>query len=146
MTHIEIYEDLLQDSSIVNKYLSPGIYAIYIDDLLVYIGKSRNMLERISNHIEKIQQDNNTTNKYRVLHEARQTGHKIRFDVLFYCQKQHQDSIDAEIGKMEGELIRHYQPPLNYQIPAVGNYHSFTTNKSAKTITLSQLLDKSNKQ
>lgn len=133
-------DELLADAAIANKYSSPGCYAIYIDDLLVYIGKSRNMLERLAQHIECIEQDANKSNKYRVLHEAHQSGHRIRFDVLFYCNKKYQDSIDAEIGKIEGELIRHYKPILNYQIPEFSNYHKFTVNRKAKTVTLAEIL------
>lgn len=136
-------EELLADAAIANKYSSPGCYAIYIDDLLVYIGKSRNMLERLAQHIECIEQDTNKSNKYRVLHEAHQSGHKIRFDVLFYCKKHYQDSIDAEIGKVEGELIRQYRPPLNYQIPEFSNWRKFTVNRKAKEITLSEILSTS---
>lgn len=33
------------------KYYKPGIYSISIEDKLVYIGKSSNMLKRIASHM-----------------------------------------------------------------------------------------------
>jgi hypothetical protein len=49
--HEIIYESLV-DMGLKDKYGHPGIYSISIEDKLVYIGKSRDMLVRISNHLE----------------------------------------------------------------------------------------------
>jgi hypothetical protein len=49
--HEIIYESLV-DMGLKEKYGRPGIYSISIGDKLVYIGKSRDMLTRISNHLE----------------------------------------------------------------------------------------------
>lgn len=45
------------------KYNHPGIYAIYIDKKLVYIGKSRNMAIRVVSHVNEIE-NNKKSNKY----------------------------------------------------------------------------------
>jgi hypothetical protein len=43
-----MYKCLLKKAYLVNKYKRAGIYSISIDDELVYIGKSNNMLKRIA--------------------------------------------------------------------------------------------------
>ena len=50
------------------KYEHPGIYCIKIDNQIVYIGKSRNMLERIAQHYVGIKEG--SERKYRILAEA----------------------------------------------------------------------------
>ena len=52
--------------------------------------------------------------------------------------------LEEEIGAKEGELIRAYRPPLNYQIPTAANWRKFTTNPAAHTITLTDLLERGN--
>ena len=93
------------------KYEHAGIYCIKIDDKIVYIGKSGNMLRRIAQHYAGIQMG--TEKKYRILSEARRKGHKLGFDVLYYAKsKQYMDKL-AEIGEKEGEYLRQYHPILN---------------------------------
>ena len=115
------------------KYDRMGIYSITIDDELVYIGKSENMLKRLCNHLFGI--DGGRGNKYAVLRQAIQEGHKISFDVMETCQD------TEELGEREGVLIRAYLPPLNYQIPKETNWRSYTVNKKAKYITLLEILN-----
>ena len=67
---------------------------------------------------------------------------KIEFDVLYYSSNQDHYSIENDIGKKEGEYIRKFLPPLNYQIPREDNYKKFTINKTAATITLKEILEK----
>lgn len=43
-----LYEELCQDKEKVAKYKHPGIYSISIEDKLVYIGKSADMLYRLA--------------------------------------------------------------------------------------------------
>jgi predicted GIY-YIG superfamily endonuclease len=45
------------------------VYSISIEDKLVYIGKAKDMLIRIANHLREIE-ENQKSNKYRVLRQA----------------------------------------------------------------------------
>ena len=54
----EIKQQLAQNPDIKEKYRGAGIYSIKIDDILVYIGKSQDLLERIAEHIAEIQNIN----------------------------------------------------------------------------------------
>ena len=60
----------------VNKYQKPGIYTISLlfedREILVYIGKSTDMLKRISSHMANI--DFDKSNKYRVWRQAKNRG------------------------------------------------------------------------
>lgn len=51
------------------KYKAPGIYCIKLDERVVYIGKSVNMLERVAAHYVGIETGSEC--KYRILAEAR---------------------------------------------------------------------------
>lgn len=51
----EVIYDSLVDMGLKEKYGRPGIYSISIGETLVYIGKSRDMLVRISNHLEEME-------------------------------------------------------------------------------------------
>lgn len=113
------------------KYEKFGVYSISIDDVLVYVGKSENMLVRIATHIDEIERKEPRCNKYRVLREAKQRGHKINFDVLY---------AGSDIGVQEGKWIRELHPALNYQIPKEENCRSYTRNERAQTITLDEIL------
>ena len=64
----EIYENLLS-LGLSEKYSHAGIYSISIGEKLVYIGKAKDMLVRIANHIKEMEV-NRTSNKYRVLRQA----------------------------------------------------------------------------
>lgn len=120
------------------KYAYPGIYSISIDDRLVYIGKSENMLVRVAQHYVGIR--TGSERKYRLLAEAQRQGRCIKFDVVYYAKEHGCHAVKEEIGQKEGEYIRKYLPPLNYQIPREENWHSYEVNESAKTITLAEIL------
>ena len=93
------------------KYEHAGIYCIKIDDKIVYVGKSGNMLRRIAAYYVHIQMETET--KYRILSEARRKGHSIGFDVLYYAESERYADRIAELGEKEGEYIRLYDPILN---------------------------------
>lgn len=118
------------------KYSAGGIYGIYIEEKLVYIGKSNYCLRRICEHMMGINsKDVKKSNKYRVLDEAIKRGLKVRFDMLDYED-------DANLrGYKEGVMIREHAPILNYQIPREDDWHRFHKNPIAKEITLDELLD-----
>lgn len=113
------------------KYDAAGIYEIFIDNKLVYIGQSKNMLNRIVSHMWEIDY-NIKTNKYIQLRRARDAGHKIRFDVLCYCS-------EDELNYQECINIRKFMPLLNYQIPRLED--GWDPRPLAKSITYEKILD-----
>ena len=116
----------LKRNGLADKYEHAGIYCIKIDETVVYIGKSYNMLKRVAQHYAAIQKP--TEKKYRILAEAHRKRHAINFDVLYYAKAQDYTSIMAEIGEKEGEYIRQYKPILNTQIPKEDDWHKFDVN------------------
>ncbi len=116
-----------------------GIYKISIDDIIVYIGKSDNMLWRLAQHYVALRLKKNE-NKYKVLNEAKCRGHSVSFDVLRYARCARKSDIIEEIGSAEGEYIRKYRPPLNTQIPKEFNWRKYDYNAAATTVTLDEIL------
>ena len=116
----------LKQRGLAAKYEFAGIYCIKVNEKIVYIGKSGNMLRRIAQHYAGIQRQ--TEKKYAVLAEARRRGHNINFDVLYYAKSTRYADKLAEIGEKEGEFIRKYQPILNTQIPKEDDWHKFDVN------------------
>ena len=123
------YEDnaynWLKRKGLAAKYEHAGIYCIKIDNQIVYIGKSGNMLRRIAQHYAGIKKG--TEKKYRIISEAERKGHPIFFDVLYYAKSRHLAERLAEIGEKEGEYIREYKPILNTQIPKEENWERWDT-------------------
>lgn len=117
----------LKQRGLAAKYEFAGIYCIKVDDKIVYIGKSGNMLRRIAQHYAGIQRQ--TEKKYAVLAEARRRGYNINFDVLYYAKSTRYADKLTEIGEKEGEYIRKYQPILNTQIPKEDDWHKFDNRK-----------------
>ena len=131
----------LKEQGLAPKYEHAGVYSISIKDKVVYVGKSRDMLQRIASHILHIKYESeDNSNKYRVLRGAKNRGIAIRFDVLYYADEL--ENIDDIIGEQEARLIRQLRPALNYQLPLLENYHKYEVNKKAKTITLDEILGK----
>lgn len=135
----EIYEELCKDKDLVERYQRAGLYSISIEDKLVYIGKSRNMLKRLSAHMANTEFDK--AHKYQILRQARDRGLRIQFNPIYYSQAITEQMIDDDIGYKEAEEIRRHLPPLNYQLPLLDNYHRFEVNKRANTIQLSDILN-----
>lgn len=136
----EIYQQLIEDDYKVQKYETSGIYAIYAvigqqqnntpSRKLLYIGKSKNMLKRISAHIAHILYPyckESYSHKYNILRQIE----TIEFDVLSYNL--------LLLDQTEGEYIRKYKPPLNTQIPKPEG--GYWVNKKARTITLKEILE-----
>lgn len=113
----------LKRKGYAEKYEHAGIYCIKIDNLIVYIGKSHNMLKRVAQHYAGIRIG--SEQKYRIMADAQRNGHSINFDVLYYAQERYYHQISQEIGEKEGEYIRAIQPVLNTQIPRADNWQSF---------------------
>lgn len=96
--------EMLRRRGLSPKYEHPGIYCIKMDDQIVYIGKSENMMRRVAEHYVGIQKE--TEKKYRILSEARRKGHPITFDVLYDAKGKRYAEVEEEIGSKEGEYIR----------------------------------------
>ena len=121
------------------KYDHAGIYCIKLDNQIVYIGKSTNMLYRVAEHYVGIQTGSET--KYRILAEAARKNHGITFDVLYDASSFGREQIQEEIGNMEGEYIRKYRPVLNTQIPKADNWRSYDVVQVDARKVLQQLLE-----
>ena len=67
-SYVENVCAMLRRRGLAPKYEHPGIYCIKLDDQLVYIGKSKNMLERVASHYVGIKQGAEL--KYRIIAEA----------------------------------------------------------------------------
>ena len=78
--------------------------------------------------------------KYQVLAEAKNKGHKIRFLRLYEAKSSSEQELIEELGSKEGQYIRAYLPPLNTQIPCEDDWRSYTTNNSASTVSLYDIL------
>ena len=137
-----LYESYCLDEYKVNKYQKAGIYCIKINDKIVYVGKSVNMLKRIVEHqCEIMDCGKRSANKYKVLNEAyKRSDCKIGFDVLYVSKRKSLENIYSDIGEAEARLINEYMPILNYQIPTIGNYRKYTVNKKAQNATLDEIL------
>lgn len=118
------------------KYDHAGIYCIKLNDQIVYIGKSHNMLKRVAQHYVGIQAG--TEPKYRILDALSAKTHAITFDVMYDAKEWQQDAITEEIGQKEGELIRQYLPILNTQIPKEEDWHKFEVHKIDEQEILNQ--------
>ena len=114
----------LKRKGYADKYDHAGIYCIKIDDSIVYIGKSHNMLKRVAQHYVIINTKPKEA-KYNILAQAKRKGHKISFDVLYNAKGTNYYTIKNEIGKKEGEYIRLYKPILNMQIPKEENWKQY---------------------
>ena len=137
------YQEYCQDPYKVEKYQKPGIYCIKINDIVAYVGLSRNMLQRIADHTLEIYDGrNHKTNKYRVLYDALMREEcEVSFDVIcFIAPGYEQEEIDKRLAEHEAIWIDYYKPPLNHQLPIVGDPKHRNTNPKAKTITLDEIL------
>lgn len=131
--------EVIKSVGAAEKYDHYGIYCIKVDNKIVYVGKSRNMLKRIAQHMWEIE-NNEKKNMYCVLRELRHLHHHLAFDVLETIEESgEQQEDDDKIGFAEARLIRHYLPCLNTQIPHMDNYRSYDTQKRAKTITVKEV-------
>lgn len=92
-----------------------GIYAITIDKGVVYVGQSKNVYQRCSQHIYNIENAMfNQEKKYLLLLSAKLGGHNIDCTYLEYCQ---QDLLTEK----ENFYIALLQPCLNILTPTGKN-------------------------
>lgn len=93
-----------------------GIYGIYIEDKLVYIGKTmRNFKERFLEHQQQINSSN--AYLYRTLRAAKQMDLNIKLTPLIIIEelKVNKALTNRDINMMELALIQLYQPKCNIQ-------------------------------
>lgn len=140
-TYEENVYEMLKRRGLAEQFEHPGIYKISIDNQIVYIGKSTNMLRRLAQHYVGVKTE--SKHKYRILAEAKRYKHNVNFDVLYYAVELTPRLLEEEIGEKEGEYIRAYMPDLNIQIPKAENWRKYDINEAAKTITLDEILAKS---
>lgn len=128
----------LSRKGLAGKYEHAGIYCIKLNDAIVYIGKSTNMLRRVAQHYVGVKKK--TEQKYQLLAQMQQEGYPIDFDVLYYASStRHADTVN-EIGYMEGVFLRKYRPVLNTQIPKEEDWHKYEVKKIATAEELRKLL------
>lgn len=134
--------------NVYNKYISQewskkfqcsGVYSITVNNKIVYIGKSTNILYRMAEHWCSM--GNPKENKYKVLAEAKRRNYNVKFNVLYSAKSKNISEIQEEIGEREGYFIRLYQPPLNCQIPTAENWRKFKMNKDALNISLDEIME-----
>ena len=138
-SYVENMVGYLKRRGYTAKYNHAGIYCIKLDNQIVYIGKSTNMLYRVAEHYVGIQMGSEV--KYRILAEAVRKNHSITFDVLYDASSFGREQIQEEIGNMEGEYIRKYRPVLNTQIPKADNWRSYDVVQVDVRKVLKQLLE-----
>ena len=134
--------------NVYNKYISQewskkfqcsGVYSITVNNKIVYVGKSTNILYRMAEHWCSM--GNPKENKYKVLAEAKRRNYNVKFNVLYSAKSKNKSEIEEEIGEREGYFIRLFQPPLNYLIPKEENWRGHTINRSALNISLDEIME-----
>ena len=138
--YVENVVAMFRRQGLAPKYDRPGIYCIRLDNQMIYIGKSTNMLHRIASHYVGVKEE--SEKKYRLLAQMQREGHTIGFDVLYYAGSTGHDDINDEIGHMEGVYIRQYRPTLNTQIPKEEDWRKFEIKQIATENELRRLLSK----
>ena len=128
---------ILQEWS--KKFQCSGVYSITVNNKIVYVGKSTNILYRMAEHWCSM--GNPKENKYKVLAEAKRRNYNVKFNVLYSAKSKNKSEIEEEIGEREGYFIRLFQPPLNYLIPKEENWRGHTINRSALNISLDEIME-----
>lgn len=124
------------------KFQCSGVYSITVNNKIVYVGKSNNILYRMAEHWASM--TNPKENKYKVLAEAKRRNYNVKFNVLYSAKSKSKAEIEEEIGEREGYYIRLHQPPLNYLIPKKENWRGHTINRDALNISLDQIMEGEN--
>ena len=88
-----------------------GVYAITIDNCIVYVGQSKDIRKRLSQHIYNIENATfNQEKKYLLLLAAKIGGHKIDYISLEYCEEE-------DLREREALFIQLTEAPLNILTP-----------------------------
>ena len=137
-SYAENLQNKLRQNDNYKKFDRPGIYGISIDNILVYIGKSENMLRRLSEHIVGIKTQ--SERKYEIMAEAKFYHFSVNFKVLYYAKSTSAPELKEELGAMEGQYIRTYLPPLNRFIPLESDWHHTKENPEFRQMTLGRIM------
>lgn len=80
-------DKFIEDNNLlVDIQEKPGIYAITIDNCIVYVGQSKNIYQRCSQHIYNVENAIlNQEKKYLLLLAAKLGGHDIDYKYIEYC-------------------------------------------------------------
>lgn len=120
-----------------DKYNKSGCYIITCLNKILYVGSSKNILNRLANHLVHIEDENNKSNKYVQMRRVVELGFPLKFDILCECPEE-------EIKFREAEYIAQLKPYLNTQLPYRADPRKYRYNKQAQTITAEQIMGISN--
>lgn len=115
----------LLDNATIDTLTVPNkknvIYAIAVDDELVYIGKTKNLRKRINYYRTAINRKDQTSDSWKsiMIHEALISGKKVEF----WARQCFNLSMTNELGTMSVEtmsleepmFIKYFNPPWNTQ-------------------------------
>ena len=88
-----------------------GVYAITIDNYIVYVGQSKNLYRRCAQHIYNIENAMcNKEKKYLLLLSAKLGGHKVDCELIAEWD-------ESELNECEDWFIEHANPCLNILTP-----------------------------
>lgn len=82
-----------------------GIYTLAIDNVVVYVGKSKHLFERLLEHIREVHRQKEK--KYQILNEAVRDNRKVSFKVIEYVKK------EDDLTDRERFWIKAIDPELN---------------------------------
>lgn len=116
-----------KEKVLLNKYAPSilpheiGIYAILVDNLVMYVGKSKNIRERALAHIyamqesvTKIMMGKNPGKKYKVLAEAILQGYNLEIVTVTNCELERLDDLEMEYINEFGAPLNTYRPKRHY--------------------------------
>ena len=110
MKRTDLKKHIKENNLLTHVEAKPGIYAIEIDDFVVYVGQSKNMRNRCETHIYNME---NATfineQKYLLLLSAKLGGHKIDCISLEYVPEE-------KLRSREQFWINQFSPILNINI------------------------------
>lgn len=96
---------------------TPGIYAICIDDRIVYVGKTRDLYARAKTHKSNILNSNEVW--YPLARDFHQRGHLFTMKIL--AKPEYKD-----LDKTEKEFIEKFKPLFNCQGMSEKGYQSIS--------------------
>lgn len=116
MKYTDLEKFIKKHNLLIECQEQSGIYAILLDNIPVYIGQSKNVYTRCSQHIYNVENAMfNQEKKYLLLLAAKLGGHHIDCKTMLYCS-------EDELREWEDKYIEEYAPCLNILTPT-GKQH-----------------------